>query len=802
DIDRVTFRAGGSNNAYTSSDMTAYHFTLPAGRWKEALAIEADRMRNIRIDKEHEFDKEKGAVINELTGNEDSPWELENKAILPRLFGPKHPYGHPVIGEAKHVRDATEAIIKDFYDRWYHPNNAALIVVGGIDPDEVMGEIRKQFGPIPAGKLPARKALPEEAPALPVRHEMPSKFSVIRMMAGFPTVKAGDEEEAALEVVEALLGSGKRSRLYRNLVEGAAVASAVQADHDPGRYPGWMSFAVELLPGKDRDDVEKRFLAELAKLRDELVPDSELQRVKQQLLAGVIFGQESTFGLANAIGRAVTLTDLDQARKYLPRVSAVTAEEVRQVARKYLKPEKSATIWSIPKESKAGAGGASRSAFSRHLARWPDEATTSFDLKQAKRVELPNGMIVLLFETRRLPIIQMSAVVRESGLFQADDQLGVAALTGMLLDEGTTNRSGTAIAEAIENVGGSLSMDEDGGSVKILAPHRKLGLDLLADCLRNPAFPEKEFSQNKARLLSSIQEMEVQPETKAAQAYRRLVYGAHPLGRPGMGTVKTVEKLTPEQCRAFHRKVFLPNNTILALAGDFDSRTVMAEIEERFGDWKKQDLPTVKRPDVPLPEKFTETILTMPQAAQLQVFLGHVGIRRKDPDFYKLLVMDHILGTGPGFTDRLSSRLRDREGLAYTVSAAITSTADLEPGLFTCYIGTDTENLEKVKKLFLEELNRIRDTKPTAEEVADAKTYLIGRRQLQFATTSGIATQLVNIERFNLGFQYLEDSVKAISAVTAEDIQAMAKKHLDPTRMILVAAGAVDKTGKPLSPAK
>src|SRR5262245_47608677 len=201
DVDRITFRSGGSNNAYTSHDLTAYHFTLPAGRWKAALEVEADRMRNTIIDKEHEFDKEKGAVIAELARNEDGPWDLEYKAILPRLFGKEHPYGHPVIGETKHVEDADEKVITEHYNRWYHPNNASLIMVGGFDADEALKTIKKLFGDIPRAKLPERKPLPEEGPKLPARHEMESKFSVPRLLIGYPTVKYGDKDQAALEVL-------------------------------------------------------------------------------------------------------------------------------------------------------------------------------------------------------------------------------------------------------------------------------------------------------------------------------------------------------------------------------------------------------------------------------------------------------------------------------------------------------------------------------------------------------------------------------------------------------------------------
>jgi zinc protease len=195
----------------------------------------------------------------------------------------------------------------------------------------------------------------------------------------------------------------------------------------------------------------------------------------------------------------------------------------------------------------------------------------------------------------------------------------------------------------------------------------------------------------------------------------------------------------------------------------------------------------------------------MPQAAQMHFYMGHVGVRRDNPDYYKLLVMDYVLGTGPGFTDRLSSRLRDREGLAYTVSATITSAADREPSLFTCSIGADAENFGRVKKEFLEEIERLRDNVPRRSEVEDAKSYLLGNLLLRFATTGGIAAQLLLIERNHLGFDYLEDYRKAVAAVTPEDVQAVARKYLDPAHMVLVAAGPLDADGKSLkraAPAK
>jgi zinc protease len=334
--------------------------------------------------------------------------------------------------------------------------------------------------------------------------------------------------------------------------------------------------------------------------------------------------------------------------------------------------------------------------------------------------------------------------------------------------------------------------------VRVLAPDQKLGLGLLLECLSGPSFPKEAFARNKDRLLAEIEESETQPDARARRAFRAAVYGQHPYGRPELGTAKTVEALTPADCAAFHHKLFVPNNTTLAVVGDFDSREVIAEVTRRTAGWKKAPLEVPELPAVEKPKDFTQTILTMPQAAQLHFYMGHVGVRRDNPDYYKLLVMDYVLGTGPGFTDRLSGRLRDREGLAYTVSANIANSADTQPGVFTCYIGTDKKHFARVKREFLEELNRIRDEEPSAREVNDAKAYLLGNLLLQFTTDAGIAGQLLSVERHRLGFDYLEKYKAAVAAVTAADVQAVARKYLDPKRMALIAAGPIDAQGQPV----
>jgi zinc protease len=818
DIDRLTLRNGGENNAYTSEDYTIFHFDFAADRWQAALAVEADRMRNLRIDAKHEFEQEKGAVIEELRRNEDSPWDLEQKAMLPLLYSKAAPYGHPVIGEREHVRSATASVIKAHYDRWYHPNNASLIVCGGFDPDQALSRIRELFGPIPKKELPARKESLPARRGQPVHKVIESKFVSPRLLVAFNTIRTGDPGYHALELIQAVLAGGKTGRLYKGLVEGQELATSVNGSNSTGRYPGSFEIEVELLRGKDPQAAEKRVIEEIERLRNEPIGEAELRRAKQGILASEIFARESVHGLGDRIARGVTTNDLGYLKNYLPLISAVTPADIQQAARLYLDPGRRVVIASVAAKEGHAPGGAAAPASPGHRraplrGRFGSACARDgqvqggpierFNLRRTKRVVLDNGLTLLLLENRRLPVVVAEAFVRNGRLLEPAAQAGVAHLTGALLDEGTDKHTGPEIAELIEDVGGSLDLTSTGGAVQVLSADRSLGLKLLFECLARPAFPEDAVARQKLRLLTEIDDQERQPEVKAQMAYDALVYGQHPFARPDLGTHQSVEKLTRADLVAFHRRLFAPNNTILAVVGDFDSSKVVDEIQAlcREFEWKRKELPPPVVPPAAMPHTFTQKILAMPRAEQLHFYMGHLGIRRSDPNYYKLLVMDYVLGTGPGFTDRLSARMRDREGLAYTVSANITSSATEEPGLFTCYIGTEPRNFARVKQTFLDELNRLRQAEPTASEVEDAKKYLLGNLPFQLTTNARIARQLLSIERYSLGFDYFERYQKAVAAVTPADIKRVAEQYLDPKRMVVVAAGPLGPDGTNLGSA-
>ncbi|MBN9522756.1 insulinase family protein [bacterium] len=814
DVDRATQRNGGANNAYTSEDMTVYHFDFAADRWEIALQIEADRMRNTRIDEKHEFAQEKGAVVAELARNEDQPWDLEFKRILTLLYPAGSPYHHPVIGSEAHVRGATAEVIRRHYDKWYHPNNASLVIVGGFDPEKTAARVRELFSAIPRQDLPARKpAVTSPARTEPARIEFPSKFDLPRLLVGYNTTTVKDADDPALDVIQRVLSDGKTSRLYKKLVEDERIAAEVDAGNYTGKLPGWFAVNVELLPSKDRAKTERLIFAEMERLAKEPVSDAELNRARRKILANFVFGRESVHSLADTIARASVYTDGGDAvayyQTYLDRLAALTPADIQKTAAKYFARNNASLVWSIPPdEEKKGAAPTARTDLARRNHRTAPRQDAAgggagaFSLGAAKRSVLPNGLTLITLEDHRLPMVVATAAVKDVTLREPADKAGIATLIGELLEEGTANHTGEQIATLIADTGGSLEFGAGGGKLRVLSPDTDLGLKLMFECLTKPTFPQDAFDRQKDQQLATIADAETQPRAKARQLFNKLVYKEHPFGRPSLGTKATVEKLTVADAKAFHAATFAPNATIVVVAGDFKTDELTKRVAELTKDWKKVDLAPANPAPPGKAEAVTERIVSDKSAAQVHVYIGHLGVTRQNPDYYKLLVMDNVLGVGPGFTDRLSSNLRDRQGLAYTVNASISSSAGNQPGTFTGYIGTFADKFILVRDSFVKEVARIRDEAPTPQEVDDAKKYLLGSLPFKFGTLSAVAGQLLTAEQYGLGFDFLDRYRKEVAAVTPADVQEVARRHLDPRALTIVAVGPIAPDGSPLVPPK
>ena len=414
--------------------------------------------------------------------------------------------------------------------------------------------------------------------------------------------------------------------------------------------------------------------------------------------------------------------------------------------------------------------------------------TTTISLRIGER-RLASGLTLLAVQN---PGVQTYACAVSLDVLPSDEPeplCGLANLVGECLDEGTRRYDALQLAAAAESLGASLAGNHRGGVVMCPDEQQKDALALLHELVLEPTFPGREVRRVQAEVLTELKAEQDDPRVVAARRFRREVYGDHPLGRASTGTPETLAKIGPKHLRSFHQAWFRPAGGYVAASGPGEPELILDRLEKTFRGFRKAAPTHPKMPTVALADASRDIHLPMARE-QVHVYLGHLGIRRTDPDFYVLSVMDHILGTGPGFTSRCSRKLRDEQGLCYAVSAGITPSAGEEPGTFTAYIGCSPENRQRAIDGFLDEIRHIRTEPPTEQELQDVKDYLTGSFVFALERNNNLASYAIRAKRFGLGFDFLHRYPELIRAVSREDVRAAAERHLHPDRLVVVSAGA------------
>jgi zinc protease len=415
------------------------------------------------------------------------------------------------------------------------------------------------------------------------------------------------------------------------------------------------------------------------------------------------------------------------------------------------------------------------------------------------RFVAPNGLTVLVVEQHALPIVQIEALVKTGSAQDPPENAGLANLVASLLDEGTTSRSATQLAEQIEFVGGALEVktthDFTTVAARVLAKDADLGFELLADIVRNPSFPEPELERVRKLVLGEITAQKDDPGAVAGKAFSQLVFNGHPYSWPVNGTEETLPAISRASVQAFHAREYLPNQTIVAVVGDVTVEQARGLIQKHFGSWQQGPVPvrnvaspaTIDKPVVRLIDK---------ELTQTTLVLGHLGITRTNPDFYAVTVMNYILGAG-GFSSRLMDSIRDKQGLAYGVMSQFEPRA--MPGPFLVSLQTRNATANQALDGLLKELNGMKAAPVSAKELSEAKSYLIGSFPMRFDTTHKLAEVLCQVEFYGLGLDYFTQYPSWIAKVTADDVIRVAGKYLHPDRYALVAVGKMSeaKLNKP-----
>jgi zinc protease len=410
----------------------------------------------------------------------------------------------------------------------------------------------------------------------------------------------------------------------------------------------------------------------------------------------------------------------------------------------------------------------------------------------AHREILPSGMVLLVAERPAIPIVTATLYLQAGAVFDPATTPGVANLTAIMLTQGTQSRTAPAISDAIEFVGGYLSasagMDTARLSFSVLKKDLDLALDLMADLLLNPTFPAAELAKKVPEVLAGIQRNQEDPGTVSAEAFAALVYGSHPYARPVEGTAASVATITRDDLVAFYQATYRPNRAILAVVGDVAAGEVARALTARLAGWAPGGPPLV-RPAPPARLAKPTTRRVQREVTQASIALGHLGITRDNPDFYAVVVMNSILGGG--MNSRLARAIREERGWAYDVGSGFAP--GKYAGDFSVTLQTKNESAREAIDAALAEIRRIREQPVSAQELADAKAYLTGSFPLRLDTSAKVVGMLANIELHQLGLDYVERYPALINAVTAADVQRVARTYLDPDTYALAVVADLHK---------
>jgi zinc protease len=671
----------------------------------------------------------------------------------------------------------------------------------------------------------------------------------------------GHADSYPLHVAEAVLSTGKTSRFYSRLVDGDQSVTAVKASYNAHIDPSLFYIQAELKPGFGLASVEQAIHEEIDRLKREIISKEELDRAKRQIESELVLTTEEILQQAILLGQYETIAfresipEDSRGYKYLgtflTRIREVTAEDVSRVATDYLVEDNRTVGFLTDISHGTGSGGSIptvdgpavvdhadqrtgqplwgmsprmpfrtgssdkgdpthlftsgceakriRSARSRSLNETAATISSSALNLEVERVQLANGLILLLSENHSSPGVAIDVVTQVGSRAESDEQAGLASLVGEVLDEGTKTRTSEEIAKSIESVGGKLraygDYESSGIKASFLSEDIWLGMEIVADLLMNAVFPDERVTQFMERRIAQIKSRLDVPRVLTSDVFNEIVFKGHPQHRPSIGYESTVSSLNRQSLLDFYRRYWVPNNTLFAVVGDFNRAALKARITELLGSW--EPAPDFRPIDIRLPHRQEEPIAKYVNAAkeQVNILVGHVGIERKNPDFYALLVMDTILGSSPGFTSRIPRVLRDEQGLAYSTFSNITASAGVDPGRFVAYIGTSPENLDRAISGLRREIERIVREPVTVEELEISKDYLTGSFVFDFQTNSQIAEFLIDAEVYDLGFDYLREYPKLIRSITLDDVTRVARKYIDPENLTTVVVGPVDEQG-------
>lgn len=758
---------GGYINAYTSFDRTVYWIDAPAAGAMSCLDVLCDVVGDAAIP-EDEFENEREVIRREIAMGEDNPDQVLSKLFFRTAYA-VHPCRHPVIGHLDLFNQLRRDDLYEYYRERYSPDNLFLVVAGDVGTDEVVEKIGEKLGGVARRRRPPI-ILPSEPPQSGCRHEslsFPTELHRERLAWQVPD--GYDPSVPAIDLLAGILGDGRSSRLFQSVREKLHLAHSIGAWAYTPSFTGQFVLSFDTEPEK-ADAAREAVLKEVAKLVDEGVSERELEKARRQVLSA----QFSTFtdmrGQASDIGSNwLFARNPDHTRDYVEAVQRVTVEAVREVAEQWLRPDRLTSVALLPKAPSKAAGSAGAAKRSEDI----------------RRIELANGLTVLLLEDHRVPFVQATGVFRGGLLAETEATAGLTRLMARLLTKDTRKRSAEELALEIESVGGGIGSttgnNSFGVSVHALRPDLERVVDWLGETLLEPAFLPEVVEREKSYQIAQIKAEADRPFSVAMKALRRRLYGSHPYGLETSGTLESLRAMDRGTIEAMHRRLLNGGNGVVGVFGDLDPTRAEAMIRSRFEHALAAGPREFTRPEFSLPGDFAGTIDLTHEKEQAVLLIGYRTVNLHHPDNPALEMIDEACSD---MASRLFIRIREKLGLAYSVGA--TRMVGLEPGFLVFYVSTSPEKLDLVQEEMLSEIDLIVREGLEVEEFERAKASWLGREAIHLQGVRELASTAAVDELVGLGWDHYRKTPATVASLTRDRVREAAERHLREDNRVIV----------------
>ena len=785
---------GATLNGSTTQDRTNYWENLPSNYLELALWLESDRMGFLldALD-QRRFDIQRDVVKNERRQSyENRPYGVSSIRFQEAAYPLPHPYHWPTIGFHEDLDAATVEDAKAFFQRFYTPSNASLAIAGDFQLDETRKMVERYFdGLAPGPALPRarRTDTPLQGQVNLILHD---KVLLPRLSLAWPTVPRFHQDEAPLSFLAAILGDGKSCRLYRALVYERRIAQSVGVHHGSAEIAGDFHLEVTAAAGHTAEEVEGATLVEIQRMREKPPSAEEVTRVKNRLEWQRVHQMANIGGFGGRANRLnsfnVFAGDPDVINRDIERYLAVQPDDVSRVARDYL-AERRVQMVVLPEPTRSHAS----SDIDRTIQ--PTPATPrSFVPPVPQRQRLANGLNLLVVEKRGLPAVAFGLLLKTGGAQDPVAMPGLAAFTTAMLQEGTTTRSSQQIANEFEFMGSQLAAS-NGRETTVLAAetlsrHFSKALELVADVVQNPTFPEEELTRKRSERLTSLRRMRDDPTALAGRVSPSLLYGRESVyGHPLNGTEETIGSLSRDDMLGYFQGNYGPERATLAVVGDISMEELVRLAEEHLGDWKSRGQRAEAQGEHTNSSGPKSTILYLmdkPGAAQSVIRFGHTCVPRHHPDYTALVLLNHLFGGQ--FMARLNLNLRQDKGYSYGYRSWIEWHS--QSSLLMAGGGVQTEvTLEAVQET-LREFQDIAGGRPVTEtEFLVTKDSLLRQFPSSFETSYQVLEELVQLVASDLPDDYYRNFTAEIEAVSLEDVRRVAQERIFSDRLMMLVVG-------------